>query len=194
MPLVIRASLKNAWGLRARTWMTTWIGLGKIRAQGRFAVAAQGHMAQLQQFVAQSAVSRCVPVFCPNAPGKVSYPIPPPSPATSRSLFGRGQLPVDLAIDAVEIAQPVRIHVDADGQAPRPGRDHGIDKSVVEKISRTAKGGRNRGARWLSTLSFTDAVVDMLLSLFGSGLLAHMMDYGSARMAGAALCPPRYLT
>ena len=50
------------------------------------------------------------------------------------------QFPVDLAIHAVKIAEPVRVHIDADGQAPRPRRNHRIDEAVVQKIARTPKG------------------------------------------------------
>jgi hypothetical protein len=44
-----------------------------------------------------------------------------------------GRSPVDLAVDAVEIASFVGIQVDADRDSPRPAGEDGVDVSVSLK-------------------------------------------------------------
>src|ERR1039458_10236203 len=53
----------------------------------------------------------------------------------------RRRLAVDFAINAIEVAQLVRVHVQPDGKAARPGRNHDIDKPIAQKIPR-ATGSR----------------------------------------------------
>ena len=53
--------------------------------------------------------------------------------------FGQGGA-IHLAIQAIEVAPLVGIHVHAQREAARPRRNHRVNEAVVEKIPRPVKG------------------------------------------------------
>jgi hypothetical protein len=67
--------------------------------------------------------------------------------------------PFHLAIDAVEITALVGVHVDPDGEPFGAGRDHKVNKVVVQKIPEATEGGfrrvtapgkeRGQGGHWI---------------------------------------------
>ena len=118
-------------------------GLGEVRAQRRLAVAAQGHLAQLQQRGRHPLIARPGSKFARLNQGQrpLQFPqhhwhIKPSGPRRAGA--------VHLAIGTVEVAPVVRIQVHAHGQSARTGRDDGIDKAVVQEVARTAERGAAR--------------------------------------------------
>jgi len=115
-------------------------GLAEIRAQRRLAVSAQSDVPQLQEFRRQR--------LKPREGVQMTIERKPEGPVQFLDHHAHVQLtvvgraaPVHLAIDAVEIAAPVRVHVDPDRQAMGARRDHHVNKPVVQEISHVAAGG-----------------------------------------------------
>jgi len=114
-------------------------GLGKPGGKRGLAVAAQGDMAELEELVRQGMIPGTLPQTAGADQGE--------------GLFQLGGHDVDiegvagcaialnLAVDAIIVADLFRAEVHADGESSRAGGNHRIDKAVVEKITRTAKSG-----------------------------------------------------
>ena len=109
--------------------------IAKMACQGRFAVAADGDVADLQQFVRQIGVT-----------GPLAQTARIGQREGRLQFFGhffdiklqdwRGLAAVDFAVHALEIAGDNRVHVDTDGETSGPRGDHEINELILQKIAR----------------------------------------------------------
>lgn len=128
------------WKSRERAHMDNCLhSLDKIRCKGRLAIAAQGDMAETKQFIRQ----RLVP-----------WPLAQTALMNKserarqfrrhdvhvQKLFARRFISMHFAVNAMEVARFVGIHVDADGQTAGAGGNDNIDKAVIQEVARTTKG------------------------------------------------------
>ncbi len=112
----------------------------KIRRKGRFAVTAQGDVAQLKQFVRK----RSIPWTLAQAAftNESQRPLHLSRHDFDIEMFFVGRLvTMNLAVDAIEVALLVRIHVDADGEPASSRGDDDVNEPVVQIVSRTTKRG-----------------------------------------------------
>ncbi len=121
-------------------------GFDEIGCEGGLAIAAERDVVKLQQFCRQIVINGMLAQFArvdefegPLQFGGHHVRVEPGLP--------HGQLAVHLAIDAVEITLAVGVQVHADGETAGAGREHDINKAVVEEIAGAAEGSLagNRG-------------------------------------------------
>ena len=108
--------------------------------EGRLAIAAQGHVAQLEQFIRQRAIPGTLAQTAPAHESQRLLQFRRHGFHVQRPL-ARFPVAVHFAIDALEVTVLVGAQVDADRQAAGARRDHRIDETVVQEIARGAERG-----------------------------------------------------
>jgi len=114
-------------------------GFNKIGGERRLAIAAEGNVAEFEQFVRDALIGRALAQAAPEheREGLMEFKR---HGFDIQLQFLRRLVTMDLAIDAIEVAFFVGVHVDADGQAMSAGGYNEIDESVVHEIARAAEG------------------------------------------------------